>query len=413
MSFKRVRIQSIFKRDTHVADYHENGQLSRNLHYRYGRLHGTLEVFHENGQLNYKATYNMGKADGLFESFFDNGHCEKRHTFINGEMEGLAECYYVNGKSKYKTEYSNGELDGTSVWHHENGHLWYKNNFKDGLEHGLHEAFHENGQLAESIGYIFGAPDGPYEVFYADGQLKLQQQFNHGLVDGLKFSYYPNGNICAKEKYNNGLAQGLSETYDDLGKLTSQSNFKDGIRQLTTSGDDRTAACEHSPDDNSSANSFHFFINKLKLQAMSLGLISKIEYFTGTLKNGLYEGYGVLQFKNDERYEGHFHKGEYHGEGEWIAAANSRNPGSSYKGTWNMGKRDGEGVDIQGCQVISGRFLNDKPHGYAEVILPNGDQYVGFFEHGKKEGQGAYTFKSGRIDKGLYKNNRFLGEAEN
>lgn len=67
-------------------------------------------------------------------------------------------------------------------------------------------------------------------------------------------------------------------------------------------------------------------------------------------------------------------------------------------------------------------FLTAFVSGYATYFIVRGlfarvrwllDYELSVSEHGKKEGQGAYTFKSGHIDKGLYKNNRFLGEAEN
>ena len=250
MPIKRVRIQSIFRKDVYVSDYHDNGQLEAHLHYRYGRLHGAIEFFHDNSQLHIKATFNMGKTNGLFESYFENGQLEKKHILDNGVIQGLAESYYENGQSEYKTHYASGELDGTSVWHYEDGQLKQSAQYAWNHPDGLHQTYYENGQLEGSTEWIMGYLDGPEHRYYDDGQLASQRQFNHGLVDGIALSYHANGKLWNKTNYNNGPADGPSETYDDLGKLTSQSNYKDGIPEVIIPGDGRTATCERGSDDN-------------------------------------------------------------------------------------------------------------------------------------------------------------------
>jgi len=39
-----------------------------------------------------------------------------------------------------------------------------------------------------------------------------------------------------------------------------------------------------------------------------------------------------------------------------------------------------------------------------------GDKYVGEYMNGKKHGQGTYTYANGKIEKGLWKNDEFVGE---
>ncbi len=74
--------------------------------------------------------------------------------------------------------------------------------------------------------------------------------------------------------------------------------------------------------------------------------------YTGECKKGLAEGYGVSI--GEDKYEGHFRKGELSGKGKY---------------TWS-----------------------------------NGDVYQGNFRHGKMNGQGKYTWENGSVYLGNYKN---------
>ena len=59
----------------------------------------------------------------------------------------------------------------------------------------------------------------------------------------------------------------------------------------------------------------------------------------------------------------------------------------------------------------SGDFKNGKKHGNGKYNFPNGDVYEGEWENGKREGEGIYTYFSGKkADKGLFKNNKYIGE---
>ena len=60
-------------------------------------------------------------------------------------------------------------------------------------------------------------------------------------------------------------------------------------------------------------------------------------------------------------------------------------------------------------QCISG----DCENGYGTYMYSGeweGDKYVGEWKDGLKNGRGTYTYADGTVDKGLWKNDEFLGE---
>jgi len=56
--------------------------------------------------------------------------------------------------------------------------------------------------------------------------------------------------------------------------------------------------------------------------------------YTGTLENGLPEGYGKLEFKNGSYYEGYFKSGRFDGEGIFILSDGTKLEGLFRQGTY-------------------------------------------------------------------------------
>jgi hypothetical protein len=77
-------------------------------------------------------------------------------------------------------------------------------------------------------------------------------------------------------------------------------------------------------------------------------------------------GYGIINLVNGEKYEGEWKKDLYHGNGR-LETENSK-----YEGSFEMGKKQGQGKDY----------------------FSNGDMYVGFFVDGKLDGKGKYYWKN-------------------
>ena len=57
----------------------------------------------------------------------------------------------------------------------------------------------------------------------------------------------------------------------------------------------------------------------------------------------------------------------------------------------------------------TGELKGDKRHGKGTLIFPNdGPKYIGEFKDNKMHGQGTITFPDGKIEKGIFKNGKFI-----
>ena len=77
-------------------------------------------------------------------------------------------------------------------------------------------------------------------------------------------------------------------------------------------------------------------------------------------------------------------QGTYTFQGEWE--------GDKYSGEWKSGKRDGRGT-----------------YTYANGEL-EGDKYFGDYKDNKKHGKGTFTNTDGTVYKGLFKDDKYVGE---
>lgn len=144
-------------------------------------------------------------------------------------------------------------------------------------------------------------------------------------------------------------------------------------------------------------------------QIMDLrSLTSRIESYSGNKKNNKYHGKGVLKFKNDEKYEGEFLKGQFYGFGTYTYGPKSTSAFEKYEGYYKKGKRSGTGILKTDDWVYEGQFIDDLANGYGQIKFGNGDVYKGEFKNGEKHGYGTYTFATGEIEKGFYKNDLFV-----
>ena len=112
----------------------------------------------------------------------------------------------------------------------------------------------------------------------------------------------------------------------------------------------------------------------------------------GTFKVGLLEGLGLFVGANGDSYEGLFVGGVYSGKGRWESKI-----GAVYAGTFKDGRLNGDGTitNLNG-EVYSGNVEKDLPSGRGTFTFENGDVYVGEFKSGVFHGAGKLTFKEPR-----------------
>ena len=79
----------------------------------------------------------------------------------------------------------------------------------------------------------------------------------------------------------------------------------------------------------------------------------------------------------------------------YICSDEEQKPGSSYKGGYKHGKKEGQGLaKFEDGGEYKGAWKNDEKSGLGAYYYPNGDSYIGHWKGDVKHGEGTYTFKS-------------------
>jgi hypothetical protein len=129
--------------------------------------------------------------------------------------------------------------------------------------------------------------------------------------------------------------------------------------------------------------------------------VQTIEYagvgkYTGQVKNGIREGYGTMEYENDEGvYEGDWKNDGRHGKGKIIYKNKDM-----YEGDWKNDRRRGNGrmITYSDENEYEGNWKNDKKHGYG--TMKNGSTsgngvYTGNWYNDKRDGKGRYEIVYG------------------
>ena len=154
--------------------------------------------------------------------------------------------------------------------------------------------------------------------------------------------------------------------------------------------------------------------------------------YDGDFKNGLKNGNGKMQYRNENIYTGNWVQNKRNGLGNIITKKGDQyignwndddfegngeykwSNGQIYNGGWVKSKRSGKGKQIfENKCSYEGQWLNDEIYGYGKYTFPSGDTYTGEFKNSKYNGKGVINYSDGdkyegdfidniRNGKGLY-----------
>ena len=156
------------------------------------------------------------------------------------------------------------------------------------------------------------------------------------------------------------------------------------------------------------------------------------ERYEGEWRNDKTNGRGVRTWPNGNRYEGEERDGNKHGRGVFTFASGERyegdwrndktngrgvrtwSNGNRYEGEERDGKKHGRGVFTFGTgrnkgDRYEGEFRDDKENGHGVYIGNDGRRFEGEYRDGMKNGRGVYVYANGRIQRGTWKDGKFVG----
>ena len=128
--------------------------------------------------------------------------------------------------------------------------------------------------------------------------------------------------------------------------------------------------------------------------------------YEGGFRDGLWEGYGVVDWDDGRHFEGEFQNDTFHGYGIMIYPNGAR-----YEGQWQFGKRHGHGKYTSPEHDFEGEFVEGKRHGYAVTCYKNGNVYEGYYENDKRHGSCVYKFACGDVFEGTFENDKAHGSC--
>lgn len=137
------------------------------------------------------------------------------------------------------------------------------------------------------------------------------------------------------------------------------------------------------------------------------GVTSK-DYFEGRVQNKTWNGEGKYTFEDGEVYTGNFVDGKPSGYGQ-----HRLKNGDFYQGSFKNAKRHGSGTStfVNGDRYV-GEFLNDMKHGKGTYYYKNGDLYEGDHLNDLPNGKGTYYFNSGNKYEGDIKDGKYHGNGK-
>jgi len=151
--------------------------------------------------------------------------------------------------------------------------------------------------------------------------------------------------------------------------------------------------------------------------------------YSGEIRDGLFDGSGLIDFYNGESYIGDFTNGRLDGEGVFSTDNEEvgfwRFVGVFVNGVAESGTfyfLNGETIEYERAAGIgnasgqswqyTGTFNMDNQHGTGTFIFNDGSVYSGSFSNGKASGEGTYTDPEGiMIYSGWFKNGMFDGQG--
>ena len=234
--------------------WHNNGILSSEFNYKYGKANGVCKSWHENGQLEFEWNIIENDRDGLCEQWHDNGNLEEVGNFNNGIQDGIHKKFYEDGSLKEVRTFNNGIEEGIYQKFHNNGNIFLRSKLENGVQNGKAEVFDENENLIRLSNFVLNEYDGDIIEYYKNGEsrtvIKVLSE-----KDCYQYNFYnKNGALLVelfiKEKYKNEsdevtklpgallydiqnlndganyLPIGVWKTYNEKGEIVTEIDFE-------------------------------------------------------------------------------------------------------------------------------------------------------------------------------------------
>lgn len=155
----------------------QDGSLMRQVACRDGQKDGTDRQFHKNGRLALERHWKAGALDGRYRRWFPHGTLKEEWTYGPAGLEGEYRIYHANGRPASIAHWRGGKRDGDYV------------------------NYDEAGNVLETGHYSRGRPDGLTTEYRPSGKPKKYQRYDHGRRVGVQALWGSNGRLLRRYEY--------------------------------------------------------------------------------------------------------------------------------------------------------------------------------------------------------------------
>ena len=158
------------------------------------------------------------------------------------------------------------------------------------------------------------------------------------------------------------------------------------------------------------------FLYQAEIKTIKKGLAYKEESFIGyqykgyVNQNGEWEGVGIQEFKNRDKYYCEYYEGKMQGiclqllsDGSKLIGefyndkvqgfATYQSSNYNYTGQYDQGLKKGYGIAVDNTgQIYNGEWENDQRSGWAWTIKANGEEYLGQWKNDQESGEQVKRF---------------------
>lgn len=389
--------------------YRSSGEVMETGSYNeHGQRHGMVTGFQEDGQISREMPFVEGKLHGLYLTFTD-GTLVRELEYQEGERHGRLLHYYPSGEKNMEEFYSEGKRSGTRRTWKEDGQLVAKDSYKDGQKHGASYQYFEDGSVRRQSNHLLGRERGEQITYFSPGQVNRYRRVDE------------DGKTIEERRYDSDgqLIRELRPIETDYGKGSQQVAYTASGRVSNTreeSNDKRWSLVKRFDADGTTIERTETLDKQPHgemVRRWRWNIIEHGQYKDGELHGRFYavndegevvtegeyrdgqkigtwdefDGYNrIVQTYND--------KGQLHGEYKKYSADGVLTQMLTYQNGVKQGLA--ETYTAQGELTSKGEYLDDQRHGeWEEAVAWGENQAQGSYRNGVQVGPWTTTNSNG------------------
>ena len=175
-------------------EYHKNGNLKSETHYRFGKETGVTTHYHQHYPVKImEIEMKNGMRNGKLTRRYFDGNKQLTAYYKDDLLNGVETYFFQDGSRNLETHYTNGVKNGPVTSWYPNGVVKESGNFSDGLFDGKWESYDDRGMLIGEGSFVKGT--GKRTIYDEMGYLQTETNFVNNKKEGLETHFFTSGEI--------------------------------------------------------------------------------------------------------------------------------------------------------------------------------------------------------------------------